>query len=57
MALVRPVPETEALENGGRDPHTAQAGAVNSSSTSVSKIFDLSARLDPKMQIKYYAHA
>lgn len=56
VALVRPVPQAEALEDGGRDPHTAQAGAVNSSSTRVSKIFDLSAGLDPKMQVIYYAH-
>lgn len=56
VALVRPVPETEALEAGGRDPHIAQAGAVNSSSTRVSKIFTVSDELDPKMQVKYYAH-
>lgn len=57
VALVRPVPETEALVEGGRDPYIAQAGAVNSSCTRVSKIFDLSPGLDPKMQVKYYAHA
>jgi hypothetical protein len=57
VALVRPVPETEALQAGGHDPHTAQAGAVNSSSTRVSKVFTLNAALDPKMQVKYYAHA
>jgi hypothetical protein len=57
VALVRPVPEAEALEESGRDPYIGQAGAINSSATRVTKILDVSEALDPKMQVKYYAHA